>query len=128
MLLLVGAVVASIDLSKATRLREVVIRLWNLDDGWAGLGLKTLTPEHKDLQLISIYIKIPEYGIETEALSLWVDLDHTLVQLWESKAITIRVTYDVDNEKTEGRKFVEQLLPEVARRGIVELVGCDDLC
>ena len=117
---------ASIDLSEAIRLREVVLRLRYLNDAWAGPTLKTLTSEHKDLQLISICISIYEYEIETETHILWVDLDHALVQLWESKAITIRVTYNTDEDEAEAREFVEQLLPEVTRRGIVELVECVD--
>jgi len=126
-----GAEVAFINLSKATRLREVGFRLLDPYDVWAGSTLKTLTPNHKDLWRISIHMVIREHANLQQIFGIdicdsWADLDHTLIQLWESNAVTTRVTYATGGDKTEARKFVEQLLPEMTRRGIVELVDCID--
>ena len=123
--------VSSINLSKATSLGEVGFRLLDPSDVWAGSTLKTLTPNHKDLRRISIHMTIPEHAnlqriFNIDICNLWTDLDRTLIQLWESNAILTRVTYAAGGEKTEARRFVEQLLPEMTRRGIVELVDCSD--
>ena len=95
--------------------------------------LKTLTSEHKDLRLISIYIRIRGHvGVQRktqpEISSRWRDLDHTLVQLWESSMIATRVVYTAGKEETGAREYVERLLPEMTKRGIVELVGYIDPC
>jgi len=120
---LVGVRVASIDLSKAMRLREVVLHL-TIGDAWVGPTLNTLTSGHKDLQLISIYTRFDESRIGSGNHTWWADLDHALVQVWGLKALTIRFAYDTNAEETEARKFIEQLLPEATGRGIVELVDC----
>jgi hypothetical protein len=50
---------ASIDLSNATKLRDVVFRLqsWNVE--WTAMALQNITPEHRDVRQITI--RIPEY-------------------------------------------------------------------
>ena len=122
----VVAEVTSIDLSRATSLREVGFLLMNFDDVlWAGSILKTLTSEHKDLRRISIHIIVynsfyDQRALGAEVRNLWADLDRTLTQLWESNAAATRVTYATQKEKVEARKVVEQLLPEMPGRGIVD--------
>ena len=55
----------------------------------------------------------------------WMDLDRALVQLSESHAVRIRITYC--SGKREGvYEFVEGLLPETIERGIAELVDLPD--
>ena len=127
----------SIDLSKATNLRGVVIRLRNPDGTWAGLMFKTLTSEHKDLRWISIYMGFRgqvdihqlQQRDQAEISRRWRDLDHTLVQLWESNKTATRIIYITAGDgKTRAREYAEQLLPEITRRGIVELVAYSDSC
>jgi len=93
--------------------------------------LKTLTPEHKELRLISIYVSIGGYvdtrrGIQAGIPSWWGDLDLTLVRLWESNAVATRIMYTARRVGPGAREYVEQSLPEMTRRGIVELVECND--
>ena len=54
----------------------------------------------------------------------WLELDHLLVQLWESHSIRPKVTYIALSYMHEGRarSCMESLLPEVTTRGIVDLV------
>ena len=123
----VAAEVTSINLSKATSLGEAEFRLLSLEDvAWAGSILKTLTSEHKDLRRISIHITIRKYVdvqqvLGTEVRNLWTDLDRTLIQLWESNATTTRVTCATGKEGMEARKVIEQLLPEMPGRVIVNV-------
>lgn len=96
-----------------------------LDDVWITLALKTLTPNHRDLHQISIYIHVNRFLKTRLAMEeihrQWADLDHFLVQLWESNAIHTRVIYRLKGEK-EARECVRGLLPEMTKRGTVELV------
>lgn len=117
--------VASIDFSRAKSLKQVAFWLGALDDVWITLALKTLTPNHRDLHQISIYIPVNRFLKTRLAMEeihrQWADLDHFLVQLWESNAIHTRVIYRLKGEK-EARECVRGLLPEMTKRGTVELV------
>jgi len=99
------------------------------------MELRTITPKHQDLQQISIYL--PYYAILTEAkpnarqivgeviYRQWLDLDHLLVQFWESRSIRPRVVCWISTrEELALRNFIECLLPEITRRGIVDLLVC----
>jgi hypothetical protein len=92
---------ASIDLSKTTKLKDVVFKPISRRVKWITKTLKT-TPKLQDLREISIYL--PYYvtatdvganvgeAIEEEALEEWLDLDRLLVQFWESSSIRPKVT------------------------------------
>jgi hypothetical protein len=50
---------ASFNLSKATKLKDIMFRLNWLRVQWVAAALKTITPEHRDVRQITIHI--PEY-------------------------------------------------------------------
>ena len=89
------------------------------------MGLKTLTPDHRDLQLISIRVSINHSlndGQRAEEIrSRWMDLDCFLVQLRKSNEFRLWVIYSTEREKEWARECLERLLPETTKRGIVEL-------
>ena len=115
----------SFNLSKATKLGEAVFRLGSLGAEWITTILKTITPKHRDLQHISIYM--PRYlpPIDTdfhvrrtvgeETYRQWLDLDRLLLQFWESRSIRPKVERDT-------RYYIECLLPAVAGGGMVDMV------
>jgi hypothetical protein len=53
----------------------------------------------------------------------WQDLDRVLVQFWNSHSIRPEITYEVDKRGNDLRAFAPTLLPELTRRGLVNLVG-----
>jgi hypothetical protein len=120
---------APIDLSKATKLKDVVFRPGPLRVEWVVRALQTITPEHRNLQQITIHIPyyltivrdfadirqvigIAQYGV-------WWDLDRLLVQLWESRSIRPKVICAMD----PGVGGVELFLPEITKRKIIDFVG-----
>jgi len=124
-----------IDLSKATKLRDIVFRCGSLSSEWIVMALETITPRHQNLQRISIHIPqvltcaIHEDGFIIERIeeanpdTQWLDLDRLLVQFWSSRSIRPEVVYP--NTKSEGngmRDWAGYLLPEMTMRGIVDLV------
>ncbi|KAF9786139.1 hypothetical protein BJ322DRAFT_1210669 [Thelephora terrestris] len=92
---------ASIDLSNATKLREVAF-WFDFDANWITHTLKTILPEHGDLRKISIYINRSFDGsaddpvnskmtFREEVHRQWMDLDDLLVQLWESHSVRTKL-------------------------------------
>jgi hypothetical protein len=59
-------------------------------------------------------------------LEHWEVLDRTLVQLRESHAVRITITYDSPVRKEEACEFVRKLVPETMERGIVKLADFDN--
>jgi hypothetical protein len=121
---------ASIDLSKAIKLQDVVFRpgLWRVK--WIVMALQTITPRHRDLRQISIHIhhhltlaKIiasimqPIAGVGSDQ---WWDLDCLLVQFWESRSIRPKLM-----SMTEGgaEDQIAYLLPKLTKRGVIDI--CD---
>ena len=113
---------ALIDLSKATKLKDVTLCFPYLSVAWVASTLETITSGHRNLQEVSI--KGPAYTVDAEddMEEQWVDLERTLIKLWESHAICAKVKY-YSGEGGESRRFMENLLPEAMKRGIVELVN-----
>ena len=124
----------SIDLSRATRLKVVQFDCRDMSTQWIAMTLQTLTPKHRDFQRISFHIPyhhtvsaactdIRKIVGET-AYEQWLDLDRLLVRFWESHSIRPKIAYPYRSE--EGRKggmyFVSRLLPEITKRGAVDLV------
>ena len=128
----VGPRTASINLSKATRLKDVAFWHGSQDISWVIRTLRTITPEHQDLRQISIHLPshLTSFGVGTnirqavgEAVAQWLDLDHLLVQFWESRSIRPRVECMRLGEKQQNAEYcVECLLPEMTERGITDLV------
>jgi hypothetical protein len=102
---------------------------------WITVALKTLTPRHANLQKVAIHIPIParlspvdepfdvKKTVGGEVYSQWRDLDCVLVQLWESHAICLQVICSTGGEEKVAREFIEGLLPEMTKRGRLEMVN-----
>ena len=98
-------------------------------------ALQTITHKHRDLQKISIWTRYPDFvhlGADVytnvrEAVGgtghgEWLDLDRFLVQLWESHSIRPRIACVPGETRREMADLVEWLLPEIMKRGIIDLV------
>ena len=127
---------ASIDLSRATKLKNAVFRC-RKHPQWIATTLRTITCDHKDLQQIDVDVLWPQYQGNLDLVDParmrvvlggtswagWSELDRVLGQIWESYSIRLKVPYSAPAIARErARGFMERLLPEVTRRGIVELV------
>lgn len=126
----------TIDLSKATNLKKVTLRcpMGLARCGWVIMTLVTITPNHRDLQQISIYIPYaPDF---TDDLGLirqveaakpgmrWSDLDGFLVQLCSSGSISPKILCPRSKNTTQRvDDWARYLLPETAKKGTVELGG-----
>jgi hypothetical protein len=124
---------ASFNLSKATKLKDIMFRLdwWSVQ--WVITALQTISPDHRDLRQITIHIPYhsPITGADANIrqaigetdYTQWLNLDRLLVRLWESHSVRPKVA--VPTEQAEGsectRDHVGHLLPEIANRGIIDL-------
>ena len=129
---------ASADLSRATRLKDVVFMCGRQGAEWVSTTLRTITPNHRNLQQISLYVPEVLYnttlnranpanvrGVIGEVThEQWLGLDRRFVQLWESHSIRPKLLYYLPpGEDLDGpTSRVESLLPEIMRRGIADLV------
>jgi hypothetical protein len=127
-----GSTPASMDLSKATKLENLVFRpeLWRVD--WIITALQSITPKHRDLRGISISVPhdLP-FGttglgvwqaIGEAVFGQWLDLDRLLVQLWESHLIRRKVVCTTRMEERGTIGHVGCLLPEATKAGMIDLV------
>ena len=118
---------AVLDLSKATKLQEINFRLTSIYVGWIATVIQTTIPRHQELRKISV--RVPHYLTsdvdtlkESEIYRQWLDLDRSLVQSWESHSTPPRVICTTRKGYAYNmRGFTECLLPEMTRRGIVDL-------
>ena len=55
----------------------------------------------------------------------WQDLDQLLVRFWTSHSIRPIITYGAGARRKDMRDYASSLLPELSRRGLVDLVECD---
>ena len=124
-----GSGSASINLSRATKLKDITFRHGSLDMDWIIGALRTITPNHRDLRQITIYpsSRLTTFNVGTNIrLSIarqWLDLDRLLVQFWESRSIRTRVGCVRLGEERETAEYcVGCLLPEAMGKGIVDLV------
>jgi hypothetical protein len=102
---------------------------------WSAMALRTITPNHRDLRQISLVA--PSTLFDTKynhddptkfrkrmgerVCREWSELDHLLARLWESHSIRPKVLYRMGEEN--ARSCMESLLPEVSRRGVLDLIG-----
>ena len=131
--LLVVPELASLNFSKATKLREAVFRPESKSIEWITMALQTITHEHQAFQRISIYVPfhltlfrvgadMGQYLGET-ASRWWSDLDQLLVQFWESRSIRSRVGCARQGEAGQSTEYcVGCLLPEATKIGIIDPV------
>ena len=132
-----------IDLSKATKLKDVTFVSQSSGVDWVTATLKTVTPNHKDLRKITIaarwmlYIRNLDHTDPTsfrrttgETIDQeWSELDNLLTRLLESRPIRVEIQYGVPPTLDEemARKLMESLLPEVILRGIVDMIGLGEI-
>ena len=121
-----------IDLSKATKLKDMEFGFQYLSIAWVASTLKTITSRHRDLQGVSIRgcdlsdstgtgWQANAAAEEDDTREQWMDLERTLVQLWESHAVRAKVEY-YSKTREESCELMEKLLPEATKRGVVELL------
>jgi hypothetical protein len=134
LLFLVKPVSVPIDLSKTTKLKDVVFQPMSRSVKWVITTLKT-TSKHRDLREISIYLpySVATAGADADAGRIivgenfgeWLDLDRLLVEFWESSSIRPKVvcrTRAGGERDTSHCVGYQLLLPEITRRGIIDLV------
>jgi len=117
---------APIDLSKATRLKNAVFRLKSMDVEWITTAFQTTIPKHPELQQISIHVPYDLTTFDVKRSTVhgqWLDLDLLLVQFCELRSTHPKLTCRaLIGETRDMREFVKDLLPELTRRGMIDLV------
>ena len=120
----------AINLSEATKLRDVVFRPESLSIKWITAALQTAVPKHRELQKISICIPYNStFPDSVKAIKRsatygeWMDLDRLLVQFWESRSTSPKViSMAWEGRKRDMRGYAECLLPELTKRDVIDLV------
>jgi hypothetical protein len=110
-----------LDLSRATKLKDVGFRCGRSTIRWITTALESI--QSKNLQQITATIHpIGAFGnpIEDAVRQEWQDLDHLLVQFWTSRSI--RPKFMCERGENGFRGLAPNLLPELMRRGLVDLV------
>jgi len=115
-----------------TNLKDLVFRVESQGVDWINTTLRTIAPEHRDFRQITIYLPYDaalsgaganvRQSVGEYVFGQWSELDHLLVQLWESRSIRPRTLYLAPGGT--GKDIIECvgcLLPEVTRRGIIDL-------
>ena len=127
---------APIDLSKATRLKDIAFWPGGLTTQWITTALRIITSDHRDLQKIPLYIPygcvtnptgaILRQVIEELAYEQRLDLDRLLVEFWELRSIRPKITnggMPRNDEKGVMSDCMGRLLPEITKGGIIDLDG-----
>ena len=119
-----------IDLSKATRLRDICFKLASLAVEWVIQALQTITRNHVDFRSIDIrvsYIRAlagddanPRQVVEEQVRDRWSELDRLLVQFRDSRSICLGLSYRAPTgQKEKMEECMRFLLPEVTREGSI---------
>jgi len=113
--------VPSLDLSKASKLKYLEFLLTVPSVQWITTTLRSV--ESKNLQFIRInsFDNIREPVMEPFGQE-WQDLDRLLVQFWASHSVRPRVEYIVEEGGKDLGGRAPSLLPELTRRGLIDLV------
>jgi hypothetical protein len=118
----------SLDLWKATKLKDVAFQRGERSIEWVTTALQSITPEHQDLR--QVLIQLPRYltfhglfvnlreFVGEASYEKWLGLDRLLVQLWESHSIRPKVVSATAHKK----ESIGVLFPEITERGIIDLV------
>lgn len=119
---------ATIDLSKATKLQDITFRLTSLSVEGITRAFQTTILKHQELRKISIYVPHSLTLFEFDAFKRstnygqWLDLDRLLVQFLESRLTRPMVICATqEGGRRNMRDFAECLLPELTRRGTFDL-------
>jgi len=120
---------ATIDLSKATKLRDLTFRPESLNIKWIVTTFQTTTSKHQELRKVSISVPDDLVFIDdvdavkrSATFGGWRDLDHLLVQFWESHPTRPKVVCTTWEGWQGGmRGFNECFFPELTRRGAIDV-------
>ena len=127
--LLFPAEPAVLDLSRLRKLQDVAFQVTTLRVGWITTAIQTTMPNHQEL--VKISIRVPYFpsvfnvdAIKNSAIyGEWLALDRLLVRFWESRSTPPKVICTGWNKaKQDMRGFTRYLLPELMRRGMLDLV------
>ena len=114
-----------IDLSKATKLKDMTFPFNGLSSRWMIMALESITSEHRDLRKITIeppykdgWVEVPlsaqaQLNVAKPGVR-WSDADRLLVQLSETWSIRPEVQLLISGR---DMKWAEYLLPEVMKKG-----------
>ena len=117
-----GTSVTPLDLSKATKLKDLLFRCGGSNVQWIAMALRTVQSKH--LQQITIHPCAASARLSGEPVPQeWQDLDRTLLQFWTSHSIRPKIVYDPGKGVNDIRGLAPSLLPELTRRGAVDLVA-----
>ena len=119
-----------VDLSKAAGLKNMAFQIRSESVNWITMALQTITPRRRDLLQVTIDIPtrpvlvaiggIHGRGLGETISRQWLNLDHHLVQLWESRSIYLRVGCARFGEEQHTEDVIGRLLPEVTKRGAAD--------
>ena len=109
-----------INLSEATKLKHAKFRCEMLSARCVVTALESITPAHRSFKNISLYIR-HFGGLGANSRMGWSDLDRLLVEFWESRSICLLVLCP-SRDWRSVQEWVKYLLPEVMKRGIVDVV------
>jgi hypothetical protein len=111
-----------LDLSKATKLKDVQFRCGMPSIQWVTVALQSI--KYKDIERITIncYVHL-ENPVGETARQEWRDLDRLLVHFWTAHSIRPKIMYEAREEGNDLGGFAPGLLPELTRRQAVDLLG-----
>ena len=113
--------IPSLDLSEATKLKDLEFHCCRSTQ-WVTTMVRTA--KSGSLQKIAVISSAATaIRIEEEVYWEWQDLDHLLLQLWTSRSIRPKVVYKRGRREDGTGDVVSRLLPELTKRGVVEVVG-----
>ena len=118
-----GPETASLDLSEATKLERVAFLCKDPNVQWIVTTL--LTAGTKNLQSVSITLshRVILRALTVESIHQgWLDLDRLLVQFWTSHSLRLKLMYEWIETGKDLNEAVGLVLPELTRRGIVDVV------
>ena len=115
------------------KLKDAMFRC-NLDPGWITSTLRTITRDHRNLQLVKIDVSDVLFDIDDDGANIedflkrnvherWLELDLLLAQLCESHSISLEVSCDAYRmvDEDDAGSLLEYLLPEVMGKGKVKI-------
>jgi predicted metalloprotease len=110
-----------LDLSKATKLKDIEFRciVWIIR--WTTTALQTIKSEN--LRQITISLYSPSaLSIEEAGDWGWLDLDRLLTQFSTSYSIRPKLTQVERDDGVNLRDLALSLFPELSRRGVIDVV------
>ena len=112
-----------LDLSYATRLKDIEFQLCAQSVQWIASTLETAKSEH-----LRLTIFVPSYFTDSAQPTVnqeWEDLDYMLVQLQISRSISPRLKCRKMPKSNNPETWMRALLPELMNRGTIDVVEVD---